>query len=252
MKDILDDILDPVGGQADQVTYVCFVMDHSGSMGEKVKEDITKAEMAKSNFSEQLVALRKETDNIETRVSVIEFDDIPNIVGVNAEIRELLDTGYHKFKGYWFGGLTALYDAIMEAIDLVKKQMDAEKRKDKSALIIIQTDGQENASKEYPKEEGRITIKNEIEKLEKTGLWTFTFLGENIDKELIHSIGIKAGNAMIYDNSARGYLMANQSTIHGVKAYYAARKSGLTQTENFHDHDMNAEIKAKLEEENGN
>lgn len=250
MEDILDDMLDPVGGELDRVTYVCFVMDHSGSMDEKIDKDQTKALLALSNFKEQLVTLRKESDVIETRISVIEFDDTPNCVVENAEIHELLNTGYHKFEGYWTGGMTALYDSIAEAIRLVKKQLASDKREDKAALIIIQTDGLENASKKYSGEEGRNKIKTEIETLENTKNWTFVFLGENIDKSIAGTMGVKLGNCMNYMKSVDGYTQAREATVDGIKAYYTSRKLNVSHVDDFYENIEN--FYKEEEEDDGN
>ena len=73
-------------------------------------------------------------------------------------------------------GSTALLDAMSETIKNIE---DYESKLDKipnKILVVVQTDGQENASNIFPK-----TIFDKITKLKKTGYWEFSFIGANID-----------------------------------------------------------------------
>lgn len=209
------------------VTYICFVRDHSGSMsGNK--------EISKNNFNEQIAMLKKDDDDsMESLVTVIEFDDDVHCLTDNCPLNLIVD-----LKDYWIGGTTALYDSIAMGIKNVEKKMADDPRTNKAAILVIQTDGQENASKEYKGEEGRIAINNKINKLEKTKLWSFTFLGSGIDNEVeaaAMTIGIKAGNIMANDGSHKGMTHAYQVSQGGLGDYMQARKRGATQTMSFYD-----------------
>ena len=215
---IFDDLMDVVGGEG-KVTYVCFIMDHSGSM-------VGKAEVSKNNFNEQLETLKNETGEMETLVTLVEFSDryiVPVAIQRVQNVKPL--------KTYWCDGTTALYDSIAAGIAKVQVEMDKDKRKDKAALVLIQTDGYENNSKEFVGEEGRKKIKELISGLEETGLWTFVFLGENIDKSVAMGMSFAAGNTINFAD----YNVANAETVQGLSGYYNGRMSGMTQTANFYN-----------------
>jgi hypothetical protein len=248
MDDLFDDMMDVVGG-VNKVTYVCFVMDHSGSMDELLKgqkmskagspaELKKKSDIALSNFNEQIQTLKDESDDdMDTVVTIIEFDN-----KFKTPVKNVLVENVKPIKNYWVGGMTALYDAIALGITKVREKMDADEREDKAALMIIQTDGEENYSTEYNvHEDGQKRLKKLIEELENTGLWTFTFLGEDLDVEIATGLGMSIGNTMAYAGNVDGYKMSSEVTQDSFKKYFQARKLGATQTKNFIDNkDKNA------------
>lgn len=203
------------------VTFVCFIRDHSGSM-------MRKRELAMNNFNEQLQKLKKEADeNMEILISVIEFDNKWECTVNNKNVSEV-----QELTRYWTGGLTALYDAIANGIKLTEDAMKKDPRQNKAALLVIQTDGEENSSSDYSGEEGRLKIKEKIEKLEKSDNWTITFLGENIDSELASSFGMSVGNVM----GAKPSDMVNAYSVQtdGLDKFMSDRKAGFTKTTSFY------------------
>jgi hypothetical protein len=165
--------------------------------------------------------------DMETMVTVVEFDDSINSIIENENVHNIT-----PLTNYWTGGSTALYDAIGYAIKNTKKIMEEDKRDNKAAIVIIQTDGMENASIEFYGNKGRLGIKKMIEELEKTGKWTFTFLGENIDKEVAMSMGIAQGNIMSYSKNDTAIAYGWQSI--GTKTFMANRASGILNTTAFY------------------
>lgn len=209
---------------ADSVSYIGFVQDHSGSMS-------TNAELAKNNFNEQLATLLKEDDDtMDNLVTVVEFDDQMHCNIENMPISEV-----KELQNWWTGGMTALYDSIAFCINNIKEKMDKDGRKDKAALIIIQTDGAENKSSDYEGEEGRQRINKLINELEETGLWSFTFLGENIDEEVAIDLGFKACNIMSHKSGNDNVLEAYYCSTQGLDGYLKARKTGATQIFSFYN-----------------
>lgn len=209
---------------SDSVTYICFVQDHSGSMENNAK-------LAVDNFNEQRAKLLKEDDDaIDNLVTIIEFDDN---IHCNIENEPIADI--KKLKSWWTGGMTALYDAIGQGINTIKKKMDADKREDKAVLMVIQTDGFENASSDYTGEEGRMKINALINKLEDTKLWSFVFLGENIDTEIAMGMGFKIANIMNHQSGEDDVKAAYGITQDGLGSYMNSRKVGQTQTMNFYN-----------------
>jgi len=229
MKDFekeFDDIMGDLFEKTKSVTYVCFVMDHSGSMWD------TK-DLAKNSFNDQLKALKEESgEDMQTLVSVIDFSDKYNIVMRNKPIEEI-----EPLESYWITGNTALYDSISVGISVIREIMDKDPREDKAALMIIQTDGFENCSIEFRGSKGQEALKEMIKELEDTGKWTFTFLAEGIDKSVVADIAPMAAcaNTFSYDKTSSGYTLSVDSSLKGIKNYYSQRKQGITQTYNFHN-----------------
>ena len=74
--------------------------------------------------------------------------------------------------------MTALLDGIGKSIEAIRRKYDQEIREDlASVVIVILTDGGENASKFYT----RNLIAETIKELDATGKWTFSFLGADLD-----------------------------------------------------------------------
>ena len=236
MTEKFDDIMDVVGGDQ-SVTYVCFIQDHSGSMDGKLDgkiggSGISKADFQKDNYNEQMEVLRRETDNMETLVTLIEFDDAVKIRYENVPCDEAIDLA-----DYWTGGMTALYDAIGIGIRLVEMKMDADHRENKAALIIIQTDGQENASKEY----GQKQLQKRIEDLEKSKLWTFVFLGEGIDQERLTG-AMSVGNTISMAATVDSYNYTKDKLKGGIESFYGLRKRGVTFSADMMSDDKTAKV----------
>ena len=106
-------------------------------------------------------------------------------------------------------GMTALYDAVGRTLDTQAKRIHDEKWADK-VIVVIVTDGGENASKEYRHER----IKEMIAHAEKNG-WSFVYLAANVDPvATAMALGINTLSAM---NMATGYV-ANAA---GTRSMYA-------------------------------
>jgi len=206
--------------------HVAFVMDHSGSMTSQRK-------LALDNYNEQLASLKRKTKTtgIETYVTLVEFDN-----RILVPYKNKLVSDIEPNEDYWTEGLTSLNDAIFKGTTLLKKSMNNDTCDDISALMIIMTDGHENSSVEFAGIEGRDSIRKEIEKLEKTGEWTFTFMGANIDVQAtaVAGFGMSAGNTMSFTADDQGFKMSNGSVQGGLNKYYDARTYGAKNVADFH------------------
>lgn len=227
-------------------TYVAIILDKSGSM-ESIKTE------AINHFNEQLQVLKEESNApdkvakkmlqneesnaVETYVTfvtfnnevetLIESDDVNNI-------SEIDDSVYRP------GGTTALYDAIGETIEKFQTYDDINDS-NVSVLFTIITDGQENASGRFASEEGRKKVKSQIDELQETGKWTFTFMGANQDvmETAVDNLGIYSGNTMSFDYSSNGMTDASYAHTVSTRAYFTALRTGNTSTQTFYD-DENA------------
>lgn len=210
---------------SDAVTYIGFVQDHSGSMENNKK-------LAVDNFNEQRAKLLKEDDDsMDNLVTIVEFDDQIHCNYDNVPISEV-----KELTKWWTGGMTALYDAIAFCINNIKKKMDDDDRDNKAALVVIQTDGDENDSSDYALDKnGQQRINKLINKLEDTKLWSFVFLGENIDKEVAMSMGFKMSNIMSHKSGDKNVAHAYHMSSNGLDTYMKSRKRGATQSMNYFD-----------------
>jgi len=205
------------------VTYVGFVWDHSGSMGDCKS-------LARTNFNEQLITLKKDSDKVDYITTIIEFDGNIKEVVVNKPINEV-----EELKDYWVGGVTALYDSIGLCIDRISKKMESDKREDKAALIIVMTDGMENASNDYDNESIRALIKE----MDSKDNWTFVFMGAGIDEKQAKDMGFGACNTVVMDKSAMFSSSSSQSQNASISSYSDLRVKGITKTDAFYnDHSM--------------
>jgi len=213
-----DEGITPIQPQSKPVTYVGFVWDHSGSMGGS-------RELARTNFNEQLVTLKKDSDKVDYIVTVIEFDD---------KIKEVVDTRpineVQEMKNYWTGGWSALYDAVGQCIGKIEKEMNFNKSEDKAALIIVMTDGEENCSKEYNND----TIRSLIEKMDAKDDWSFVFMGAGIDKKQAMSMGFSEINTMTFDKSDEGYRMSDAVQNESLSTYSTMRSQGIKKASAFY------------------
>jgi len=97
-------------------------------------------------------------------------------------------------------GMTALYDGIGITLQNYKNKLEKlpiNEKPDK-VVVLIMTDGEENASKEFNKK----MIAEMIEKHEKEDLWGFVFMGANIDTMgESQSMNISVANTIPYTSN---------------------------------------------------
>ena len=159
---------------------IVFLLDKSGSMSGSEKDTI-------GGYNSFIGRERK--NNTNSRVTTILFDDkyekLYDRVNIS-NVKKLTD------KEYYVEGCTALYDAIGKTIT----EMD--RNHPEKVLFVITTDGMENASHEYNK--------NNIKKLiESHKNYEFIFLGAGIDSYSEgESIGIRKENISNYSKSKKG------------------------------------------------
>lgn len=155
--------------------------------------------------------LRKEYgDEIYTRFSLTVFDTVFEEWYIACPIDELPGIGKDR---YIPRGSTALYDAIANTIASTEKRLRDEGVEDEKVLVVVMTDGEENASKEFNRyENGAARLLELIEIYQNKGNWTFSFLGANIDAvAAAGAIGIAAGNVAQYSSDSASVASASAS-----------------------------------------
>ncbi len=196
-------------------TLYHFILDKSGSMGNCRQQTI-------DGFNSQLEtvqSLQSEFANQELLLSLTVFDDRVDHV---RNSRTISDFKALSPTDYFPSGQTALLDAIGESIDRIRLVYDNEIRDDKmSVVVIILTDGQENASRRFSYHQ----IASQISLLEESGRWTFNFLGADIDA--VHTskmLNIRMENVVSFSKGDMGEMMGNVS--RGMHYYSRAKATG--------------------------
>ena len=181
------------------------ILDKSGSMYRFTDDTI--------GGYNSMIAKEKDLD-VDTKVTTVLFNQESSVV-TNREsigsIAEMTNKDYHT------GGSTALLDAVGNTISKVEEMPDIDAN-DHKVIVVIITDGLENASHEYD----RSTVKYMITRKQKDG-WDFVFLGANMDAVAeAGSLGIDTRNAVKYRNTKKGV----QQNYEAVALYTAAIASG--------------------------
>lgn len=170
--------------------HICFVLDESGSMYNSI-DDVTEG------FQKLIDEQRKEK-NGECIISLYRFSDTVKKDYIGKPVDEVSRLTYSPW------GCTAMNDGVGTAIDEIGKwlsDMDESERPSKN-IIVIMTDGKENASKEYDFDVVKKKIKHQEEKYS----WTFVYMGTNLqDLKDANRLGIKMRSVSDSRNIAANY-----------------------------------------------
>lgn len=173
------------------LTELVFILDRSGSM-EGLEADTI-------GGYNSLLAKQKAVTG-EAVITTVLFDNNITLLHDRINIQAISAL---SDKDYTIGGSTALLDAVGLTIDKIGnaiKHTDEAYRPEKVMIVII-TDGMENASRMYDLERIRSMIHHQKTKYG----WEFIFLGANIDAEgAAERYGIDRSRAQSYRNDKTG------------------------------------------------
>jgi len=190
----------------EDLTDINIVLDRSGSMS-SVRDDTI------GGFNTFLQS-QKEAPG-EAQLTLVQFDHEYEIVYNGVDVQSVSELTTKTFVPR---GSTALLDAIGRTINSTGArlaEMPEEERPGKVIFVIL-TDGEENSSAEFTKDQINEMIKLQTEIYN----WDFVFLGANQDAiKTGASIGIVAGNAMTYAATADGVGDTYRSSGASMTAY---------------------------------
>lgn len=215
----------------EKTTYVALVVDESSSMGSMTEQAI-------SLFNENLETMRLEgkSNNVRNVVSLVKFASGVEVIHENVELDQIEEIDNQTYRP---GGMTAMYDGIGTAINILKRVPNYDDQ-EASFLVLVITDGEENHSREFSGNQLSEWI-TELEDKDKR--WTFTVLGANVDlKKLRQTLGIKTANVQNFDFSHDGFNKGSRVMTRGLTAYYSARSEGFNRVDSFYDNDQGADL----------
>lgn len=177
LNDYNDKRLENIGIEEEMDLF--FILDRSGSMSGSESDTI-------NGFNAFIEKQAVKNHNI--RVTTILFDDKYQVLYSRKPISEVKAL---TEKEYYVRGCTALLDSIGKTVNSYKNEVG-------SAMCIITSDGYENASREYDRDQIRNIIEN-------CG-WEFVFIGADIDSYTEASrIGIRKSRVANYNKTAKGH-----------------------------------------------
>src|SRR6478735_12658881 len=208
--------------------YICFVNDHSGSMGQSGKQNAAKNDY---NATISVIKDAASREMLDTVVSVVGIG-LRNPNDGSDVVRQVVISNPHVLKpveNWEAQGSTPLYDGIGEVISLCEGLPDANDP-NVSFLVQITTDGEEYMSKR----ETRSTISSKIMRLQQTGRWTFVARIPRGCRHMLNGLGITADNIVEWDNSAKGLEIATAQTVQAYNNFYSVRSAGAKSSNVFY------------------
>lgn len=151
-------------------------------------------------FNEYLAELREQEG--ETFLTLTVFADEYEFVYEGKPLDEVVELTTETYSPY---GNTALYDSIAATARRVEASLKAAGKPDTKVLIVTLTDGEENWSKEFDRnEDGAARLAKLVQKYEAKGNYTFVYLGYGQTRAYVASSAVR-GMGYIGDN---GYYAA--------------------------------------------
>jgi uncharacterized protein YegL len=193
-----------------QRVHISMVVDRSGSMDTCRSDAVQTINTYLSHLRSDPIA--------NLRVSLVLFDsEAIDTVRDRLPICECPDLTWDEFEPR---GGTPLLDAVGYAASL----LDCLSAKDERRILIVLTDGLENASKEYTRER----LYTLLQRKQRTEGWLVLYFGANHDSwNQANQIGIPSSHAA---NFATSQLVETAAVLHAAAARYLVAEAGAPAT----------------------
>lgn len=193
------------------------IVDQSGSMSglesqviEGFNGQLKSIQTIQKEFPDQELIMGLRFFNSQVERNTVPFNNVNTIAPLTREV-------------YRPDGCTALLDAIGKSIYDIKTQFGHEIEENlASVVLLIITDGYENASRFYSFGD----IQRMVKELEATEKWNFTFMGADLDAlEVSQNIGFNKDSYLSF--SKVNYSEVNNAYFDAAARHYAqSKKSG--------------------------
>lgn len=192
-----DENLEKISLKDEEEMDLFVILDRSGSMSGSELDTIN----GFNSFIE-----RQSVQGHQIFVTTILFDNEYEVLYNRKPISEVKPLTENE---YFVRGSTALLDSIGKTVNTYKNKVN-------SAMCIITTDGYENASREYNRDQIKDLILN-------SG-WEFVFIGADIDsyREASH-IGIRDSRIAMSKKSSKGFKDMYDACSNITDTYYVER-----------------------------
>ena len=181
-------------------TYYQLILDRSGSMSSCIEQTIDGVNQQIRRIKE--IADRFPEQELFTSLTLFNHQITPVWSRLRSkQLREI------TFSDYRPESTTALLDAVGVSILDLQKTIGPEIESDEATVVVvIVTDGYENASKYYSHSQ----VASLIQELELTGKWTFSYIGATLDAvEIAQRLNIKKNNSMHFNVSESSIIYNN-------------------------------------------
>ena len=170
-------------------TEIIFIIDKSGSMSRLTNDTIE----GFNGFVES------QKDRTKTTLTTVLFDTSWKILHDGVDVYEIEPMTTKDYRAY---GGTAMLDAVGDIINRVQDRHDElGSNKPDNVLFVITTDGEENSSSRFTKQQIEKMIKHQTSGHN----WEFMFLGANMYAVTVATnIGISYDRAVSYDWTSCG------------------------------------------------
>jgi uncharacterized protein YegL len=172
-------------------TFYHLIVDKSGSMIDCVDNTI-------NGFNEQVNRIKDkalEFTEEDITMGLTTFNDNVKHHYFQQNPNKMVLLNYENYRP---SGGTALLDAVGETISEIEHKVNTSLIPT-TVIVVILTDGYENASTKY----NLVRIRTMISKLEETGKWTFSFIGATLDAvDVAASMAIKNQNSFSFEKTA--------------------------------------------------
>lgn len=187
-------------------SHIAVILDRSGSMASCQADTI-------GGFNTFLSA--QKALGGEATITMIKFD---NEYDIMCEMVSINDAVELSNENYVPRGGTALLDAIGRTINRVEHALNekTEAEKPEKVIFVIITDGEENKSHEFTRDQVMKIINRHREEMK----WEFIFIGANQDAiQAGNSMGVRAASSLSYNASAQGTRAMYTSLTRGMNSY---------------------------------
>ena len=195
-------------------TKLVYILDDSGSMSSLRGDTI-------GGFNSFVREQKNIGSNADLTTILFSAPDLYKVLYSDKEINDVVDISDNEYKAN--GGSTALYDAIGKTINDIgeKLRLLEEDNRPNKVLIIIHTDGMENSSKEF----SRNDVKTLIDKQKNTYNWEFIFISSDLESvKDAQTLGIDLNKTAIFAKGSEGMLRGFSSVANAASTYRTVSK----------------------------